>query len=134
MTTFLLFRTINLEMTANQQRGFPTLLLNLSAPGALPGDLVLAAPTDLSYDVQNGSSVAVDFRPRRPVKQRWFYEPRSTSVDTITPALSKRWSKPPQRLTASRFALMASSDSHSRVPEGVSPVTSRPAQLVGSSF
>jgi hypothetical protein len=44
---------------------------------------------------------------RRPVRQRWFYEPVSAVVESV-PTRSKRVSKQPQRLTSSRLGEVVS--------------------------
>ncbi len=70
--------------------------MNLKVPRSVSSDLTVA-PSEK------------DPSSRRRVNQRWYYEQKDPAFagDVAVPVLSKRNSKPPQRLTASRFGMIA---------------------------
>jgi hypothetical protein len=70
----------------------------------------------------------------RRVNQRWTYEPRGTETATevIPPILSKRRSKPPQRLTAHRLGLVAHGPAEQRPSGSCPPAPDSSSSLVSS--
>jgi hypothetical protein len=79
-----------------------------------PPDAIIGQMRDLRSDHIVPSDLTVgleetDPSSRRRVNQRWYYEPKDSTFEdnAVVPVLSKRRSKPPQRLTASRLGMIA---------------------------
>jgi hypothetical protein len=112
--------------SAEQILGFPVSSVVTRPSSQLGSSFLGAAPDTLLQLGQTVAETGEGKISRRRVQERWFYEPRGSAVesDKVDPPLSKRISKPPQRLTHTRLGMMVSSGSSSCASDGSLPVFS----------